>query len=157
MPLNEGDLEAAAGFFASANKLYAARPEAYLQLGSVYSRLGRADESAEAFQAARTMLDESREMAMADTLLAATWQEHYDIATLGLGQALQLSEQWPEAADLYGQMLADDPDNPSIIGSLASVLTEMNMPDSVGRPLRQPLEPAWPHRIRLFERWRRTV
>jgi Tfp pilus assembly protein PilF len=40
-------------------------------------------------------------------------------------------ERYQEAADLYGQLLENDPENASIIGSLASVLTELEMPDSV--------------------------
>jgi tetratricopeptide (TPR) repeat protein len=131
VPLNAGDLETAAELFAAANSLFSTRPEAFLQLGSVYSRLGRSDESATAFRDAMTLLEESKAVSLADTALAETWEQHWEIASLGLGQALQISEQWSAAADLYGQMLADDPDNPSIIGSLASVLTEMNMPDSV--------------------------
>ena len=131
IPLNTGDLEAATEFFEGANALYSLRPEAFLQLGSVYSRLNRPDESATAFRDAIALLEENRAISLADTLLADTWEQHWEIASLGLGQALQLSEEWAEAADLYGQMLEVDPDNPQLIGSLASVLTELEMPDSV--------------------------
>lgn len=131
VPLNQGDLERAAEIFSAANALYSERPEAFLQLGSVYSRMGRAEESAEAFQQALAILEESRDVAMMDTTQAGTWQEHYEIATLGLGQAYQTMERYSEAADLYGQLLQNDPENASIIGSLASVLTELEMPDSV--------------------------
>jgi tetratricopeptide (TPR) repeat protein len=131
VPLNEGDLETAAAIFEGANALYSQRPEALLQLGSVYSRLNDPAKSADAFRGALDILEGSREMAMMDSAQAITWEEHYDIASLGLGQALQYSEQWEEAAELYGRLLADDPENPSLIGSLASVLTELEMPDSV--------------------------
>ncbi len=63
IPLNEGDLEAAAEFFEAANTLYSDRPEALLQLGSVYSRLGRGGESADAFRASMDLLEDSKELA----------------------------------------------------------------------------------------------
>ncbi|MCJ7628855.1 MAG: tetratricopeptide repeat protein [Longimicrobiales bacterium] len=131
VPLNEGDLEGAAAFFEAANALYSDRPEAFLQLGSVYSRLGRGGESADAFRASMVLLEDSKELAQLDTALASTWQQHWEISTLGLGQALQLSEQYQEAADLFGRLLADDPDNATLIGSLASALTELGQADSV--------------------------
>ncbi len=131
VPLNEGDLETAALLFEGANALFSQRPEAFLQLGSVYSRLARYDESANAFRSAMTLLEESKEVAMMDTAQAETWVQHWEISSMGLGQALQFSEQYQEAADLYGMLLAEDPDNASILGSLASVLTELEMADSV--------------------------
>jgi len=131
IPLNEGDLEAVVRIFEAANALYSERPEAFLQLGSVYSRLNRPEESAEAFRSGMALLEESKEMALADTAQASTWEEHWGIATTGLGQALQLSEQYQAAADLYGEMLAENPDDASIIGSLASALTELGQTDSV--------------------------
>ncbi len=130
-PMNEGDLETAVGFFEAANSLYSERPDALLQLGSLYSRLGRMDESAEAFRSSMGMLEETREVAMMDTASAATWEEQYGVSRLGLGQALQYAEQYEEAAALFGEMVADEPDNASLIGSLASVLTEMGQADSV--------------------------
>jgi tetratricopeptide (TPR) repeat protein len=131
IPLNSGDLEAATALFEGADALYSARPEALLQLGSLYSRLGRYDQSVDAFRSSMTLLDESREIAMLDTAQAPMWEQQWEIATLGLGQALQFSERYQEAADLYGEMLAQDPDNASVLGSLASVLTELGQADSV--------------------------
>jgi tetratricopeptide (TPR) repeat protein len=97
----------------------------------VYSRLGEFDQSVEAYRGALALLEESEESAMMDTAQADIWQEHYGIARSGLAQALQFSGEYQAAADLYGEMLAEDPDNSQLIGSLASVLTELEMPDSV--------------------------
>lgn len=131
IPLNEGNLEEAARLFEAANALYDQRPEALLQLGSLYARMDQAEESARAFTEALSLLDESEEVAMMDSTEAETWASHHEIASMGLGQAYQALEQYQQAADLYGQLLADDPGNVAILGSLASVLTEMEMPDSV--------------------------
>lgn len=130
-PLNSGDLETAVDILEGANVLYDQRPEAMLQLGSAYSRLNRPEESAQSFRDAIALLEDSKELALLDTAQADTWQEHYSIASMGLGQALQFSEQYTEAAEVYGRLLEDDPENPSLIGSLASVLTELEMTDSV--------------------------
>jgi tetratricopeptide (TPR) repeat protein len=131
VPLNEGDLEAAARLFEGADALFDQRPEALLQLGSVYSRLGDAEKSAGAFRKAMGLLEESKEVAMMDTTLSETWVQHWEIASMGLGQALQISGQYQEAADLYGQLLETDPENATILGGLAGVLTELQMADSV--------------------------
>jgi len=131
VPMNEGDLEAAAGLFEAANSVYSERPEAYLQLGSVYLGLIRYEESVEAFRAAMALLEASKELVMIDTAQAPTWEQHWEISTTGLGQALQVSEQYQEAADLYGQLLAEDPGNASVLGSLASALSELDQADSV--------------------------
>jgi tetratricopeptide (TPR) repeat protein len=130
-PLNEGDLETALGIFAAANAVYSARHEAILQMGSIYSRLSRPEDAAEAFSATIEILEETRQMALADTARAPTWEEHWSFARTGLAQALQLAERYQEAADLLNEMIAENPDDPSLIGSLASVLTELEMPDSV--------------------------
>jgi tetratricopeptide (TPR) repeat protein len=131
VPLNEGNLEAAAELFEMANRLYPERPEAFLQLGSLYSRMNEPARAAEEFQTAMDILEESKEVQMMDTAAAPIWEQHWEIATSGLGQALTFSEQYQEAADLYGQLLEEDPNNAQLMGSLASVLTELGQPDSV--------------------------
>jgi len=130
-PLNAGDMETAADFLEAADALYSARPEALLQLGTVYTRMGRYDEAAGAFRRALDVLDETQEAAMMDTAAAGVWEEHEGYAIAGLGQAYQFSGRYAEAAEIYGQMLEDDPDNTQVLGNLATVLTEMEMADSV--------------------------
>jgi tetratricopeptide (TPR) repeat protein len=130
-PLNTGDLEEAARLFEMANLLYSDRPEAFLQLGSLYARLDRFPDGIAAFGQAREILRESRALHMEDPELMDVWKQHWEIATTGLAQVLTFSERWEEAADLYGEMLADDPQNVQILGALAGVLTELEQADSV--------------------------
>ncbi len=131
VPSNAGDYEAALVIFEAANALYSARYEALLQTGSLYSRLGRPAEAIGAYEDAITRLEETRETALADTTQADLWTEHWSFARNGLAQAYQLSGDHQSAADLLGEMLAETPDDASLIGSLASVLTELEMTDSV--------------------------
>jgi tetratricopeptide (TPR) repeat protein len=130
-PLNAGELEESITLFEYANRLYSARPEAFLQLGSLYARVDRYPEAITAFGTAKELLEESRALQMEDPELAEVWKQHWEIANTGLGQVLTFSERWDEAAELYGAMLQEDPQNAQILGALAGVLTEMEQPDSV--------------------------
>ncbi|MGW8265837.1 MAG: tetratricopeptide repeat protein [Longimicrobiales bacterium] len=131
VPMNNGDLESAAEIFEEANALYDGRPEALLQLGSIYSQLDRTDEAVAAFRGAMEVLEGTREDQMADSANAPIWIQHWEIATTGLGQTLTYAERYQEAADLYGALLEEDPGNPTFIGALANNLSELGMADSV--------------------------
>jgi tetratricopeptide (TPR) repeat protein len=109
IPMNSGDLEAAAELFEQAGAIYQGRPEALLQ----------------------AMLEESREEDLADTINAPIWEQHWEIATTGLGQTLTFAERYQDAADLFGELLEGDPSNTTLIGNLANNLSELGMPDSV--------------------------
>lgn len=131
VPMNNGDLESAAEIFEEANQLYDGRPEALLQLGSIYSQLDRTDEAVAAFRRAMDVLEGTKEEQLADSANAPIWIQHWEIATTGLGQTLTYAERYQEAADLYGMLLEDDPGNPTFIGALANNLSELGMADSV--------------------------
>jgi len=131
VPMNNGDLEAAAELFSQAATLYDGRPEAHLQLGSVYAQLDRTDEAVAAFREAIAILERSKEDQLADTASAPVWEQHWEIATSGLGQTLTYAGRNQEAADLYGELLQEDPTNVAFLGALANNLSELGMPDSV--------------------------
>jgi tetratricopeptide (TPR) repeat protein len=130
-PMNSGDLEGAAEIFEQAAALYGGRPEAHLQLGSVYSQLDEADKAVEAFRSAMEILEGSKETQLADSANAEIWVQHWEIATTGLGQTLSYAGRNQEAADLYGQLLQEDPGNPALLGALANNLSELGLADSV--------------------------
>jgi tetratricopeptide (TPR) repeat protein len=131
VPLNAGDVEASLEVFEAADAIYSERHEAILQMGSLYTRLGRYEEAADAYHKTIGILENNREVALADTAQAPTWEEHWGIARSGLAQALQLSGQYQEAADLLNELIQENPDDASLIGNLATVLTELEMTDSV--------------------------
>ena len=130
-PMNDGELEAAADLFAQATAIYGSRPEALLQLGSISSQLDRPDEAIAAFRQAIAVLEETKVLQMADTLGAPVWQQHWEIATSGLGQTLTYSERYDEAAELYTTLLEANPDDVALLGNLANVLSQLGQPDSV--------------------------
>jgi tetratricopeptide (TPR) repeat protein len=131
IPMNSGDLEAAAELFEMADALYDERPEAKLQLASLYSRLDRLDESVEVYRGTMALLEETREEQMMDSIGGPAWEQHWGIATTGLGQVLTMAERYDEASQLYGELLAEDPDNLTVLGTLANVLSELGQVDSV--------------------------
>ncbi len=130
-PLNAGDLETAVEFFELGNQLYSERPEGFLQMGSIYARLGEMSESVDAFRKAMEILEETRLVQMEDPEMAEVWKQHWEIATTGLGQALTLSGRYQEAAEFYGLMLEENPQDTQLLGALAVVLTELEQADSV--------------------------
>ncbi len=129
-PMNSGDLERAAELFEQAHALYQGRPEALLQLGSVYSRLNRVDDAIEAFRTSITILEETKETQLADTINAPVWQQHWEIATTSLGQTLTYGERHEEAAAFYGELLEERPEDVSALSSLANALSQIGQPDS---------------------------
>jgi len=131
IPMNEGDLEAAADLFEQASAIYKGRPEAILQLGSVYSRLDRADDAIAAFRSAIEVLEASKEIQLADTVTAPIWEQHWGIATTGLGQTLTFAEQYEESAELFGTLLEENPNDVTVLGNLANALSQLGQPDSV--------------------------
>jgi len=124
-PMQQGNLEEAAEYFEAATQVYDGRPEAHLQLGTVYSRLNRMDDAVQAYEEAMGILETTKEAQMADTAAAPVWEEHWQIATTGLGQALTFAERYEDAADHYGHLLEEDPDNITLMGSLAGALSEL--------------------------------
>ena len=131
VPMGTGDLQAAAALFELANDIYDGRPEALLQLGSIYAQLDQIDDAIGAYRRAMEMLEESKEVQMADTAGAPIWEQHWEIATTGMGQTLTYGERYQEAAAFFGQLLEENPGDPTLIGNLANNLSELGQADSV--------------------------
>lgn len=131
VPMGSGDMEAAAELFEMADALYGKRPEAKLQLASLYSRMDRLDDAVSIYRSTMALLEETREEQMMDSIGGPAWQQHWEIASSGLGQVLMMGERFDEASQLYGELLAEDPDNITMLGNLANVLSELGQVDSV--------------------------
>lgn len=129
-PLNHGELEEAAALFEQADRLYRGRDEALLNLGSIYSRLGDNQRALDAYSAALVILDETREEMLADTTQPGIWDNHYGIVTTGLAQVYVTMGRHQEAAEIYEDLLAENPDDLMVLSNLATVLTQMEIADS---------------------------
>ena len=129
-PLNAGQLEEAAALFEQADRLYRGRDEALLNLGSIYSRLGENQRAVDVYSAALVLLEENKEEMLADTTQPGIWENHFGIVTTGLAQVYVTMGRHQEAAGIYEDILAENPDDLMVLGNLATVLTQMEMADS---------------------------
>ena len=129
-PLNSGRLEEAAALFELADRLFRGRDEALLNLASIYSRLGDNQRAIDAYSAALVILEDSKEEMLADTTQPGLWDNHYGILTTGLAQVYVAQGRHQDAAGIYEEILAQDPENLMVLGNLATVLTQMEMGDS---------------------------
>ncbi len=128
-PLNQGNVETAIERFEAANAMYDGRPEAYLNLGAAYARLGQADRSAEAYQRALEII-RSDAIEQVDSATAASWRENEELAVFNLGQAQAQAGNFEAAARTYQDYLETNPNNVAAISNLAVVLVNAEMPDS---------------------------
>ena len=129
-PLNAGQLEEAAALFELADQLFRGRNEALLNLGSIYSRLGENQRALEAYSAALVLLQENREEMQADTTQPGLWENHFGLVTTGLAQVYVSMGRHQDAAGIYEDMLAENPDDLMVLTNLATVLVQMEMADS---------------------------
>jgi tetratricopeptide (TPR) repeat protein len=116
-----GDQEAAVASFERAGIAYQNRPEAYLNLGSIYAEMGRYEESAEAF----AQVIEVVEGPWADRVDEATqaeWMGMLGPARTNRAQLLIRLERYEDAAAIYADLVEEDPDNLDYLTAYASAL-----------------------------------
>ncbi|NIP56779.1 MAG: tetratricopeptide repeat protein [Gemmatimonadetes bacterium] len=128
-PMNRGNMEEALRLFEAANQLYAGRPEAFLNAGSIHSQMGNPDEAAEAFRAALDVIRGDR-IEQVDSATAASWRENEQIAVFNLGQALAQAGRYQAAIEAYDAYLERNPEDVAAISNLAVILVQAEMPDS---------------------------
>jgi len=118
--VNVGSAEDAILHFGNANDIFKGRPEAMLNLGASYSQLGDVDNSARHF---REVLDliQSTDMATADSLRVAGWDEVERQASMYLGQVYYQGERYSEAADAFQDYLDRYPDEVQVMSQFAMV------------------------------------
>lgn len=133
-PLNQGDLEEAARLFQLANDLYPRRPEAYLNLGSIYSQQGEPEQAAEAFESAVEVADQEvdrlAQMDSVDEAMMESARQNQNIAVQNLAQTLQGLGRYDEAVSVYEAYLERNPDDIQALSLYASILSQAEMPDS---------------------------
>jgi len=133
-PLNQGDTEEAARLFRLANDLYSQRPEAYLNLGSIYAQQGETEQAAEAFESALEVADREVErlaqMDSVDQAMMESARQNQNIAVQNLAQTLQGLGRYDEAVSVYEEYLQRNPDDIQALSLYASILSQAEMPDS---------------------------
>ena len=131
--LDEDDVEAGIERLESAEMICPRmRPEALINLGVSYERLGRDEEAIEAFGAALEVIRGPRpqEMMARDSSLAASWLEKEASVAFNRAMLYTNNELHHEAADEYGRYLAGNPGDITALSNLAGAVVAAGMPDS---------------------------
>jgi tetratricopeptide (TPR) repeat protein len=130
--VGQNNFEAAIAQMQRAHVIYDQRPEAQLQLGSLYARTGEADKAVDAFRGALVVLrGPGRENLGARN--EARWREFEEIAAFNLAQILATEGRDAEAIEAFTDFLAREPDNVTAKQNLAVVLTRAGRADEAAR------------------------
>lgn len=124
-----GNLEAAMGHFETGHAIYKDRPEAMLQLGSMYSNSGRTEDAIRVYQEA-IALTTGPLLAEQDSAGMAEWAESENIAALNLGQLYAQNEQPGEASRVYSEYLNRHPGDITTLSNLGATLVMAEQADS---------------------------
>jgi tetratricopeptide (TPR) repeat protein len=119
--LQSGDLPEAQQAFENADVIYGGRPEAMLQLASIYERT---DQNENAFATYAKVLDLVRgpRFALQDSVAQIDWVEQEQIAASLLAQGLVRDERFPEAIAAYDAYLENHPDDIQVASNKAGTL-----------------------------------
>ena len=119
--LQAGEQEEALALFEGAGVIYDARPEAFIQVGSVASGLGQQQKAAEGFGNCLRVV-QGEPPAEQTPEEAASWEEWEEICALNQAQSYRLDGNNQRAADAYGAYLAVNPGNVNATTQLANSL-----------------------------------
>ncbi|MGH7545822.1 MAG: tetratricopeptide repeat protein, partial [Gemmatimonadota bacterium] len=111
--LRSGDTEKAIDQFERASAIYQGRPEAFLQLGSLYARKAQ-DLQLQNGDGAKARADSLTERAMAayrQAIEVAKEPDHQEIAAFNLAQLLAINDRYEAAVDAYRAYLESNPDH----------------------------------------------
>lgn len=108
--------------FERAHAVYQGRPEAMIQLGSLYAQDGRTGEAADLFLQAVEVIEGPRGQRVDDEELLAQWAEFREVALLNAGELLFQQQRYAEAADVFGKVRELLPDDLGVVSNLAASL-----------------------------------
>ncbi len=114
-----GNQAEALRLFETAHGLYQWRPEVAIRLAGLYAEVGRSAESAAMFQETIRIID-SPQAAEMDDDLRESWVELRDISLSNRAQILFQMGDHEAAAEAFGAIYAEDPDNLQALASQAA-------------------------------------
>jgi len=127
--INAGNQDEALAQLERAQIIFQGRPEAMLNLGSLYTQRGDTEKATEVYTSAIEVI-RGPALAAQDSVTQQNWIENEQIAVFNLAQLHAAAERYPEAAELYDSYLERNPGNVDALGNLAIVMINMEMPDS---------------------------
>lgn len=126
--LEAGDAQTAQAHFEEGHEIYRERPEAMIQLGTMYVSSGDHDRAIEVFGLAEEVI--LANAAEQDEETRAFWMENLEPVAFNRAQLLAQEGRLDEAEMAYRSFLERDPDNIGAISNLAVVL--VNKGDNAG-------------------------
>ena len=115
--------EAAAVYqFERAHAIYQNRPEAMLNLASIYAQSGDQDDRAIDYFTQAIEVIEGPWTDRVDEETAEIWMESLEVAQFNRAQLLLRSERFAEAADAFEVLMERDPDNMDLLSTYAAAL-----------------------------------
>jgi tetratricopeptide (TPR) repeat protein len=119
--LDAGDTQNAMARFERANMIYSLRPEAMLNLGTVYAQVGRYEDSQQQFANAIEVI-EGPWAERVDEEVSEGWFGVLAPTKMNRAQVLLRLERFSDAADVLGELVAADPENLDYVTTYASAL-----------------------------------
>jgi len=120
-PLQAGDLEAAIEAFDNANVIFKGRPEAMLQLASLYERTEQAELAIDIYGNILGLV-QGPLYVQQDSAGQASWKEQEEIAAFNLAQGYARLGRNVEAVQAYSDYLEVNPGSLNVLTSLANTL-----------------------------------
>ncbi|MEX0935491.1 MAG: tetratricopeptide repeat protein [Gemmatimonadota bacterium] len=127
--LDAGNNAEAIAAFERAHNIYQERPEAMLQLGTLYEEEGRIDDAVSLYSQAVEVMREPHPMYAEEAELVAGWEERVVPLQFIHGQLLFQAERYDEAAEVYQRLVDENPDDLGAVSSLASALNSAGRQD----------------------------
>jgi tetratricopeptide (TPR) repeat protein len=111
-------------YYEQAHAVYQGRPEAMLNIADAYLRVDRHEEAEAMYSQAIALMTGPRAADAEDSTLE-NWAEFMAVARFNRGQTLYQLGRYAEAAEVYEEIYADDPENLQAASSLAVALSAM--------------------------------
>lgn len=130
--IRANNVDEALAHFEQADAVYSKQPGAKLNLAQIYARKQQNDKAIAAYKGALEILrGPGRQGLKAED--EAQWKEFEELASFNLAQLLAATGKNEEAAALYREYLARDPDNTQARSNLAVVLRRLGKEDEAAK------------------------
>lgn len=123
--LQSGDYETALPILAAADRIYGDRPEIKLLLGQVYAQEERYEESIEAMEDARSVIEGPR-IEEVDTATARSWREGASDINPTIAQSLVRLERFADAVPVLEELIVERPEELAYVFTLADAFRELD-------------------------------
>ncbi len=119
--IEAGDEDGALQQFERAHMIYQNRPEAMLNLASLYAQRGDNDRAIDYYQQAIEVI-EGPWTDRVDDATRENWLESLEVAQFNTAQLLLRAERYADAAQAFEVLVEQDPDNMNLVSTYASTL-----------------------------------